>query len=298
MVLQKGKKTHQFICEDCNGSAKPILEKSRCTESTHSSNRPSYSNSCSKSSTGNNNANESNNSAQTPRVPTFLPDYLANSVLKHVPVSSSFQVKVPAWTTKPATSSDSDDLKWLGRRIWPPPPDEHHEKKLPTAPDPIGRGGSEDGCECRTPGSVECMRFHVAEKRLQLKCELGAAFYAWRFHLMGEEVALSWREHEERRFKAAFRQNQPPHSQNFWKQLHLCFPGKGNSRLVSYYFNVFLLARRSYQNRVSPNNINSDDEEIELGFLSCDFGYGAMRFRDPRSIICAQNLQCVDLADE
>ncbi|PKU67909.1 AT-rich interactive domain-containing protein 2 [Dendrobium catenatum] len=300
---QKGQKIHSFMYEDCNGAGNTSFQTLRCTKGTFSSDKPSHSGSCSKASTvcmgekddGHiNNANEANNCRRKLRSFALLPDYLADCELNRIPVGSSFQVQVPPWTRKPANLYDSDDLKWLGRRIWPP---EDHEKKLPSPPTNLIGKGREDSCKCRNPGSVQCVRFHVAEKRLQLKCELGVAFYAWRFHFMGEEVALSWKEEEERRFKAIFRLNQPPHSQNFWKQLHLCFPRKGNRNLVSYYFNVFLLALRSYQNRVSPNNIDSDDEETEVGFLNCSFGYGSIRFHDPKSIVCAQNLQCVDLAD-
>ncbi|KAK1376857.1 hypothetical protein POM88_033050 [Heracleum sosnowskyi] len=41
-------------------------------------------------------------------------------------------------------------------------------------------------------GSFECVRFHVSEKKIRLKLELGMAFYHWHIDKMGEEVAFSW----------------------------------------------------------------------------------------------------------
>lgn len=243
-------------------------------------------------STIDNSCNAAANSCFKPsRNPASLPGYLEDCVPIRVPVGSSFQVKVRPWTQ--IICYDSEDLKWLGRRIWP---QENHKEKWPTEHNLIGKG-REDGCECGNPGSVECVRFHVAEKRLQLKCKLGAAFYAWRFHFMGEEVALSWKEEEERIFKETFRLNRQPASKNLWQQLRSCFPSRKHRNLVSYYFNVFLLALRSYQNRASPNNVDSDNEETGIDFLISSFGYGRVKFRDSRSIVCAQNSQCVDLGD-
>ncbi|KAK8956177.1 AT-rich interactive domain-containing protein 2 [Platanthera guangdongensis] len=233
-----------------------------------------------------------NSSFKPSRNLVTLPGYLEDCVPIRVPVGSSFQVKVRPWT--PITCYNSEDLKWLGRRIWPP---ENHEAKLPTEHNLIGKGREDDGCECSNPGSIECVRFHVAEKRLQLKCKLGAAFYAWRFHFMGEEVALSWKEEEERIFKETFRLNRQPASKILWQQLHSCFPSRERRSLVSYYFNVFVLTLRSYQNRASPNNVDSDDEENRFGFLSSSFGFERVKFRDTRSIVCSQNSQCVDLGD-
>ncbi|XP_010918748.2 AT-rich interactive domain-containing protein 2 [Elaeis guineensis] len=223
-------------------------------------------------------------------------DMLSDQLQKQqVPLGPSFQADMPDWTGKPSeTSSDPETLKWLGTRIWPP---ENQEKRLSFSQNLIGEG-RKDTCLCDRPGSVECIRFHVAEKRFQLKHELGLVFYAWRFDRMGEEVSLSWTEEEERKFKDIVRQNPPSRAKNFWDQLYLCFPFKGRKNLVSYYFNVFLLGRRSYQNRVTPNNIDSDDEESAFGTLSNRFGHGAVKVREPQSIVCVLNEQCLDLDND
>jgi len=202
-------------------------------------------------------------------------------------------VEVPPWTDKSSsTPYSSCDLKWLGTPIWPP----ENQKHGPFEQEPIGKG-RQDNCRCGLPGSVVCTRLHVAERRVQLKRELGSAFHSWRFDCMGEEVALSWTEEEAHKFKTVVCLNPPSHETDFWDQLHCSFPSKGTKKLVSYYFNVFVLGRRSYQNRVTPNNIDSDDEEPEFGFLSMPFGHDAINVDAPKSNFCAQNAQCVDLDD-
>nr|GEX31874.1 hypothetical protein [Tanacetum cinerariifolium] len=50
---------------------------------------------------------------------------------------------------------------------------------------------------------------------------------------------------------------------NFWRRASESIPSKTKDVLVSYYFNVFVLRRRSYQNRINPDNIDSDDDEQE-----------------------------------
>ena len=54
---------------------------------------------------------------------------------------------------------------------------------------------------------------------------------------------------------------------NFWNYLPTCLPSKKIEDLVSYDFNVFVLRRRGIQNRVTPDNIDSDDDESEVGFV-------------------------------
>ncbi|CAL9092634.1 unnamed protein product [Musa textilis] len=208
-----------------------------------------------------------------------------------IPVGTQFQAGVPIWTGQPSVSTtDSDELKWLGTRIWPP----EGQENTPFDNVAIGRG-RQTNCQCEWPGFVECTRFHIAEKRLQLKRELGSPFYAWGFRSMGEEVALSWTAEEECKFKAIVRSNRPSLDKNFWNKLYLYFPLKKRKNLVSYYFNVFLVGRRRYQNRVTHNSIDSDDEDTEFGSVSTSFGEGAVKIHDSVSVICAQNMQCMDL---
>ncbi|GAB4861714.1 hypothetical protein Ancab_036967 [Ancistrocladus abbreviatus] len=193
---------------------------------------------------------------------------------KRVPVSSCFQVYVPEWTGE-AVECDS---KWLGTRVWP------LEKKpnFLIERDPIGKGRPET-CGCQLPGSVECVRFHVAEKRRKLKLEIGSAFYHWKFDKMGEEVQLSWTEDEEKKFKAVVKAN--PQSQNkcFWGQMFQSLPTKNREDQVSYYYNVFLLQRRGHQNRYTSSNIDSDDDETEFGPMTNTLG--SQRTRPAGSIL-------------
>lgn len=198
---------------------------------------------------------------------------------KQVHVDSQLQAEVPEWT---GVVSESDS-KWLGTCVWRL---KHAKHNGSVETDPIGRGRP-DLCKCRFPGSVECVRFHIAEKRMKLKLELGAMFYYWRFDHMGEEVSLQWTNAEEQRFKNMVRSNL---SANAFKY----FPGKTRKNLVSYYFNVFLIQRRRYQNHVTPKNLDSDDDESEFGSLSDGFGHEALKVPGSKFPVCSENKQCTD----
>lgn len=198
-------------------------------------------------------------------------------LLRQVSVDSL--AEVPEWT---GVVSESDS-KWLGTCIWPLE-HENHIVKIET--DPIGKGRP-DLCGCRLPGSVECFRFHIAEKRMKLKLELGSVFYRWRFDRMGEEVSLQWTAVAEKRVKDMVRSN-------LWNNAFKCFPRKTRENLVSYYFNVFLVQRRRYQNRVTPNNIDSDDDESDFGSLGDDFGHEAVKVPGFDFLACSENKQCTD----
>lgn len=208
-------------------------------------------------------------------------------VQKEVPVGPQFQAKIPYWTGE-VTDSDS---KWLGTRIWP------LETKGCVSQDdmnPIGKG-RQDLCSCMLPGSVNCIRFHTAEKRMKLKLELGALFYTWRFDRMGEEVSLSWTIEEEKKFKSIVRLNRPSQEKCFWNDAFRVFPRKTRESLVSYYFNVFLVRRRSYQNRVTPKGIDSDDDESDFGSFSDGFGLERVKLGHYELQVCSENKQCFEL---
>ncbi|XP_024987204.1 AT-rich interactive domain-containing protein 2-like [Cynara cardunculus var. scolymus] len=210
-------------------------------------------------------------------------------------LGSRYQAEVPEWTG-PVYDSDS---KWLGTRMWPPPDD--HDEKNEKAIVPVGLG-RRDSCECLVPGSAECVRFHVAENRLKLKIELGPLFYKWKFNLMGEEASLSWQPEEEKQFKSLVikarqdlaHSNKSRHEimNKFWKRASDSIPAKPKQKLVCYYFNVFVLRRRSYQNRVTPKEIDSDNDEQEVGTVGDRFGYEKIH---GLSLKCSENKQCTDL---
>ncbi|KAL5727310.1 hypothetical protein ACHQM5_000520 [Ranunculus cassubicifolius] len=214
-----------------------------------------------------------------------LNPYDDGEVRKRVSIGSQSQAELPEWTGIAAYESDP---KWLGTLNWP--------QRRPEQYSLLGIGkGRPKSCQCRVRGAVKCIRFHIAENKLRLRSELGNVFYTWRFHLMGEEVSLSWSKEEEEKFKSTVRLNPRSLNKYFWKQLCRCFRTKKREILVSYYFNVFVLRRRIYQNRVTPSNVDSDDDESEFGSLSDGFGLEAVTVPGLRPVVCVQNSQCFDL---
>lgn len=202
-------------------------------------------------------------------------------------VGPLYQAEVPEWTGV-ITESDS---KWLGTRMWPP---EVEKTTSLVELDPIGKE-RQSSCDCIFPQSVECIRFHIAEKRFKLKLELGTLFFRWRFDRMGEEVSLSWTAEEEERFKDSVRSSATSKNK-LWKNYKKLFPSKTRNMLSSYYFNVFLIRRRSYQNRVTPKDLDSDDDEKEFGCVGGSFGDIAVHVpSSSSSLTCSQNKVCTDL---
>ncbi|XP_052489009.1 AT-rich interactive domain-containing protein 1 isoform X2 [Gossypium raimondii] len=174
-----------------------------------------------------------------------------------VPIGPQFQFEVPVWT---GVASGSD-AKWLGTRFWPL---EKKENRFLIERDRIGKG-RQDLCGCQVQGSLQCVKFHVAEKRSKLKLELGPAFKKLKFDKMGEDVASAWKEGEQMMFSNIVKSNPSSEQKCFWDEICKHFRNKSREELVCYYYNVFLLQRRAYQNRVAPSNIDSDDEpESEL----------------------------------
>lgn len=191
--------------------------------------------------------------------------------MKRVSIGPEFQAEIPVWNGQQKHSQtqtinedsnfseNMDDSRWLLTPIWPMKDCEGivNEER-------IGKGRS-DGCSCCVQGSIECVRLHVEEEREKLKEELGVAFSSWRFDDMGESVSKSWSSEEEQKFWALVRLNPASLEKNFWNYLPTCLHSKKIEDLVSYYFNVFVLRRRGIQNRVTPDNIDSDDDESEVG---------------------------------
>lgn len=195
---------------------------------------------------------------QNPRLAESLSGlWLKNYCRKRIPVGVYFQAEVPEWDGM----SRESDSKWLGTRVWP------QEKEL-SCDSLIERDrtgfGRHDLCACAYQGSFECVRFHVSEKRSRLKLELGMAFNHWQMDKMGEEVAFLWNKADEIIFDGIIKSNPPSQGNCFWKEIHQLFPSKNREQLVSYYFNVFLLRRRGQQNRSTPIEISSDDDDLEF----------------------------------
>ncbi|CAK9156755.1 unnamed protein product [Ilex paraguariensis] len=173
---------------------------------------------------------------------------------KRVPIGPYFQTEVPEWTGE-AHESDS---KWLGTKVWPL--EKGEQSKYLIERDRIGKG-RQDSCGCQFPGSLECVRFHVTEKRMKMKLELGMAFHRWKFNKMGEEVALSWTKEEEKEFHAMVQSNPPSLDKRFWNEIFKSFPRRSREELFSYYYNVLLLRCRGRQNRSFSSDIDSEDDE-------------------------------------
>ncbi|CAN0824920.1 AT-rich interactive domain-containing protein 2 [Linum grandiflorum] len=173
---------------------------------------------------------------------------------KAIPVGPAFQADLPKWV---GATSKNEPQKWLGTQVWP-------LLSLPSKDiierDPIGKG-RQDSCGCPSPGSEECVRFHVKERNLKLKRELGTAFYIWGFNKMGEDVRLCWTEEEQKKFMAIASGITRASGRNVIDEVAKKFPRKRREDLVRYYFNVFLLWRRANQNRFTPDVIFTEDED-------------------------------------
>ncbi|CAN6283415.1 unnamed protein product [Urochloa humidicola] len=170
------------------------------------------------------------------------------------------QADIPEWTGKPPSRhEDRRALRFLGEPILLPESSEALDDGS------IGKGRQDD-CSCQFPGSIDCVRVHVAEKKDELKRELGSAFYKMGLHETGEDVALAWTKADERRFNTIIQDNVPTSKYNFWDKLRAAFRSKGSKGFASYYHNVFQVRRRAYQNHLALN-ADSDDDTIEPGFL-------------------------------
>ncbi|KAI5328969.1 hypothetical protein L3X38_028366 [Prunus dulcis] len=294
-LLQKKLKTHPLLYEDNVVAGHQSSERLRCSERFPNSVKSRSCPCCSSCSVPQSNLIsprkkelDNNSKEQAPEEV----DLLATNTMvcpsvdapheKHVSVGTLFQADVPEWT---GVASESD-IKWLGTRVWPL----QYEKDSSLHEADLTGKGRPDLCGCQLPGSVVCIRFHIAEARMKLKRELGSLFYRWRFDRMGEEVSLQWTAEEEKRFKDLVKSNSP----SFWNRASRWFRKKTRENLVSYYFNVFLVQSRSYQNRVTPKNIDSDDDETEFGSFSNGFRNDAVEV-SANFVACSQNQQCPDL---
>ncbi|CAK9164244.1 unnamed protein product [Ilex paraguariensis] len=84
------------------------------------------------------------------------------SVKLAIPVGPRFQADVPDWIGH-IGDSELNTSRWLGTRTWPV-----KGSCLETNCNAIGRGRP-DFCSCITPGSIECVRRHVTDKRSELQ---------------------------------------------------------------------------------------------------------------------------------
>ncbi|XP_057780569.1 AT-rich interactive domain-containing protein 1 isoform X2 [Salvia miltiorrhiza] len=264
-VWQKKQKMHPSMYDDGQCS-----ERLRCSQRLLSSKDPSRKSrdrGGNESSSSDFQTDEDNADKQSD---ADSPIFLSNYRKKRIPIGSNHQTDLPEFQGEDYES----ESKWLGTKIWPLDKEEQKKKTL-IEREPIGKGRQES-CGCQFPGSLECVRFHIREKRLKVKLELGSAFYLWKLDVMGEDVAFSWTKEDQNKFQHVVQSNPLSSEKYFWNELFKHFPNKGREALVSYYFNVFLLKRRAIQNRTSPTNIDSDDEESEYGPIANRFGAGSI----------------------
>ncbi|KAK4412381.1 hypothetical protein Salat_2885000 [Sesamum alatum] len=177
-----------------------------------------------------------------------------------VPVGPRFQVDVPSWplpasrTCLTVGDSESDNSKWLGTQIWPV---KGRNRKIDFN---VSGKGRPETCECAYQGSVECVRRHIFDKRLQLQIDLGPALWKWKFDSMGEDVSKLWNSQEQKKFECIVKTNSSSLGRNFIKSALECFPCQTRESIVSYYLNVYLPRRIRAQTRSGCMMVDTDDD--------------------------------------
>lgn len=190
-------------------------------------------------------SSNSSNSKEPKQVNGFIPDSLPKMV---VPVGPRFQADIPDWVG-PLYMETSDNSKWLGTRNWPDRfSSTKYSKKV------IGKG-RKDSCLCVSPGSPDCFRHHIVEETLDLKYELGQAFFGWKFDEMGENILKEWSWEEQKRFESLIDEKN-----NFWQNSMDFFPDMPRKKIISYYLNVYVPRRISLQIISKSKQVDSDDE--------------------------------------
>ncbi|KAL4366447.1 hypothetical protein GQ457_05G000630 [Hibiscus cannabinus] len=281
--LQKNQKMHPFMYDDSSKFGYNLRERLSCTRDVFLGKGASKGQDRSQSSSfGNHGDSDSSMIGVHKHLHGVCDSVTPGSVFDfdvdiQVPIGPLFQVEVPEWT---GVVSESD-AKWLGTRVWPL---EKTEKRSFIELDRIGKGRP-DSCGCHLQESTQCVKFHVREKRLKVKLELGSAFNKWKFNKMGEDVAFAWAGEEQKMFSSIVKSNPPSLEKSFWDDIYKYFPEKSREELVCYYYNVFLLQRRAHQNRTTPSNINSDDEEPEAEEESVVKGGGREAIKSYTSIL-------------
>ena len=202
---------------------------------------------------------------QTPKRGANRVKFLTETVQLAIPIGYRYQVDVPEWVGMPneqhscGKDGASEPSRWLGTKSWP------IEGSSSTATnndaDKMGKGRP-DSCSCASPGSAQCVKLHIQEKRARLRQDLGPAFRDWSFHTMGEEaVSSSWTPREQRKFETLVKRHPPSQDKSFLNPAIEAFPSKSRKDIVSYYWNVFVPSRISRLSRAGCKTIDSDDDE-------------------------------------
>ncbi|XP_022768960.1 uncharacterized protein LOC111312702 [Durio zibethinus] len=185
---------------------------------------------------------------------------------KAVLVGPNYQADIPEWDSMVARNTSNEtnvsetaavryENELMGTCIIPMPALESSAYD-----DKVGRGRTD--CSCEDKNSVRCVRQHILEAREELRKSLGhEKFVELGFCDMGELVAEKWSEEEEELFHKVVFSNPASLGRNFWVSLASFFPYRFKEDIVSYYFNVFVLRKRSEQNRCESMSIDSDNDE-------------------------------------
>ncbi|KAI3978253.1 hypothetical protein MKX01_013084 [Papaver californicum] len=196
---------------------------------------------------------------RSPRLENFIGDYLPRIEVR---VGTRHQADIPDWigprkshNSSTDGKSDSFDSKYMGTKIWPIESKSTEDSKE----EGIGKGRS-NSCSCYSKGCGGCIKLHVFKKGLQLRDDLGTAFFTWKFDEIGEEVSNSWTAEEQQCFDALVKTNPINLTDSFLEPASKQFPGKCKISILSYYFNVFILRRMSKQIRLAAKLVNSNDD--------------------------------------
>lgn len=202
---------------------------------------------------------------------------------KKVPIGLTHQADLPLWdpnvTRKEHTGFNclvEIEEKLMGTFIIPMP-----DLNTPTYNDvDVGRGRTD--CGCLDKGSMRCVQQHVKEAREKLRETFwDENFMELGFYEMGEEVAHKWTEEDELLFHKVIYRNPVSLGKRFWKLLAAVFPTRTKKEIVCYYFNVFILRRRSVQNRSKLLEIDSDDDEWQ----GTDGGFCPLEREEDESVV-------------
>lgn len=201
-------------------------------------------------------------SRRSHRLLNFIGDHLQRKV---IPVGPRFQAVIPEWngpedrtTLISAYKSNSDNLKWLGSRVWPV-----DNEKTKTSGRKIGKGRKNSSC-CVSVGSADCTERHIIDETLLLKSDLGPAFFSWKFDQMGEQVAESWSLKEQQTFESLMKKRPLSNTNSFWKRVLKSFPNKDRKDVSNYYLNVYIPRRmKAHTRSPSMKQIDTDDDDEE-----------------------------------
>ncbi|XP_047973674.1 AT-rich interactive domain-containing protein 2-like isoform X2 [Salvia hispanica] len=187
-------------------------------------------------------------------------------------------------------------FQWLGTQMWP-----LKGRSQITPQNMVGRGRPQN-CMCVFPGSIDCVRQHVSAKRIQLKDELGPAFWKWRFDVMGDDVSKVWNKEEQRKFDDVVKMNITSSDTSFVKVASQCFSRHSKGSIISYYLNVYIPRRISAQTRSGCNYVDTDDDNddnddddamMAIKRLRTDFTYSTCkRLASYRVNPCCSKADC------